>query len=126
MELVSVRSLHWLRLLSSVAGVQQSGTKINCREVSGIPETRNQVELRRFCAAPGITVSANTGADFVTLSTSASEDDALNRPLIDEEADHPFVRKLETGNELRRQSHPVKSHLEDAQRSEIVLRWFSP
>ena len=106
--------------------MQQSEPENICREVSGIPITRNQVELRRVCATPSITVSANSGTDLVTLGTSTSKNDALNRPLIDEEADHPFVRELETGNEHRRQSHARKSHLKDTQGGEVVLRWFSP
>lgn len=126
MELVSIRSVHWFGLLSSVAGVQRSGTENNYRKVSGIPEARNQVELCRLCATPSITVSANASTDLVSLSTSSSKDDAFNRPLIDKETDHPVVRKLETGDEPRRWSHPMKSHLEDTQRSEIVLVWFSP
>jgi hypothetical protein len=102
MELVSIWSVHWLRLLPSVAGVQQSETENIFRKVSGIPETRNQVELRRLRTTPSVAASANAGADLVTLSTSASKDDALNRPLVDEEADHPFIRKLETRSEPRR------------------------
>jgi len=57
------------------------------------------VEVSRVRTAPSIAVPSDTVAHFVALSTVASEDYTLDRPLVDEETGHPFVRELKVGDE---------------------------
>jgi hypothetical protein len=65
-----------------------------------MPVARNQVEISWVCATPSIAVSTNPVTHIITLSTIASKDDTLDRPLVDKKTDHPFVRELEQAMSL--------------------------
>jgi len=66
-------------------------------ETRSIPETRNVVEVSRFHTTPSIARPSDPVAYIVTLSTVASKDHTFDRPLVDEETSHPFVRELNRG-----------------------------
>lgn len=55
------------------------------------PETGNQIKLSLVSATPSNAMSTNPVTHIVTLSTVASKDDTLDRPLVDKKTDHPFV-----------------------------------
>ena len=67
--------------------------------MGNMPEARNMVEVFRVRTAPSVAVSPDPVAHFVPLTTVASEDYALDRPLVDEQTGNPFVRKLKVGDE---------------------------
>jgi len=69
------------------------------RGTKDIPEARNMVEFSWVRTTPSVAISSDPVAHFVTLSTVASKDYTLDRPLVDEKSGHPFVRELKVGDE---------------------------
>lgn len=64
-----------------------------------MPEARNMVEVSRVSTTPSIAVSSDPVAHLVTLSAVAGKDYTFDRPLVDEETRHPFIRELKVGGE---------------------------
>ena len=62
--------------------------------MKSMPVTGNQVEFSWVRATPSTTAPANPGARIVTLGTVASKDNTLDRTLVNEETDDPFLREL--------------------------------
>ena len=102
----------------------------NRREAKGVPVTRNQVELSWIRPTPSIAVSTNPGTHLVTLSTITSKGGALNRPLVNEEANYPLIGELESKSEYERVGHgcneiSLRARAKEWCTPEVVLLWNS-
>jgi hypothetical protein len=100
------------------------------RKPKGVPVTRNQVEFSWIRPTPSIAVSANPGTHLVALSTITSKGGALDRPLVNEEANYPLIGELKSKSEYERVGHgcneiSLRARAKEWCTHEEVLPWNS-